>query len=77
MFENYSSPMTLKSGCIFESPGEFKTTKDHEQGRLMGYSPWGHKELDMTEQLSTTQHKDLVSQQIDCQALWRGGCPWH
>ena len=21
----------------------------------MGYSPWGHKELDMTEQLSTAQ----------------------
>ena len=23
----------------------------------MGYSPWGHKESDMTEQLSTAQHK--------------------
>ena len=22
----------------------------------MDYSPWGHKELDMTEQLSTAQH---------------------
>ena len=22
----------------------------------MGYSPWGQKELDMTEQLSTAQH---------------------
>ena len=22
----------------------------------MGYSPWGHKELDTTEQLSTAQH---------------------
>jgi len=26
--------------------GEF-----HELRRLVGYSPWGHKELDMTEQL--------------------------
>ena len=22
--------------------------KSHEQRRLVGYSPWGHKELDMT-----------------------------
>ena len=27
-------------------PGEF-----HGQRSLAGYSPWGHKELDMTEQL--------------------------
>ena len=25
--------------------------KSHEQRSLVGYSPWGHKELDMTEQL--------------------------
>ena len=24
----------------------------------MGYSPWGHKELDTTKQLSTAQHND-------------------
>ena len=35
--------MTLKSGCIFESPDEFKTAKDHEQRSLMGYNPWGHR----------------------------------
>ena len=29
-------------------PGEF-----HEQRGLVGYSPWGHKESDMTEGLST------------------------
>ena len=29
-------------------PGEF-----HGQRRLVGYSPWGHKELDMTERLNT------------------------
>ena len=28
----------------------------HGQRSLMGYSPWGCKELDMTKQLSTTQH---------------------
>ena len=31
-------------------PGEF-----HGQGSLAGYSPWGHKESDMTEQLTLTQ----------------------
>ena len=25
----------------------------HGQRSLVGYNPWGHKELDMTEQLST------------------------
>ena len=62
---------------IFELPGEFKTTKDHEQGSLMGYSRWGHKELDLTEQWSAMQRKDLVPQQAACQALWKEGCPWH
>ena len=28
-----------------------------KQRRLAGYSPWGHKESDMTEQLSTAQHR--------------------
>ena len=31
--------------------GEF-----HGQRNLAGYSPWGHKELDTTEQLTHTQH---------------------
>ena len=26
----------------------------HGQRSLMGYSPWGHRESDMTEQLSTS-----------------------
>ena len=28
----------------------------HGQRSLVSFSPWGHKELDMTEQLSTAQH---------------------
>ena len=28
----------------------------HGQGSLAGYSPWGRKESDMTERLSTVQH---------------------
>ena len=33
----------------------------HEQRSLVGYSPWGRKELDMTKQLSTAQHSTLIS----------------
>ena len=29
---------------------EFLLGKSHGQRNLAGYSPWGHKELDMTEQ---------------------------
>ena len=28
--------------------------ESHGKGHLVGYSPWGHKELDMTEQLTHT-----------------------
>ena len=31
----------------------FLPRKFHGQSALVGYSPWGHKESDMTEQLST------------------------
>ena len=34
-------------------PGEF-----HGQRSLAGYSPWGRKESDTTERLSTAQHID-------------------
>ena len=30
----------------------------HGQRSLVGHSPWGHKELDTTKQLSTAQHND-------------------
>ena len=32
----------------------FLPRKSHRQRSLVGYSLWGHKELDRTEQLSTT-----------------------
>ena len=43
----------------------------HEQRSLVGCSPWGHKELDMTEWLSTAQHSiymtfDLLRWASDC-----------
>ena len=31
----------------------FLLRESHAQRSLEGYSPWGHKEVDMTEQLST------------------------
>ena len=31
----------------------------HGQGSLVSYSPWGRKELDTTERLSTAQHKEF------------------
>ena len=34
----------------------FLPGKSQGQRSLVGCSPWGHKELDMTEQLSTAQH---------------------
>ena len=37
-------------------PGE-----SHGQRSLVGYSPWGHKESDVTEQLSTAQHMQSTS----------------
>ena len=30
------------------------------QGSLVCYSPWGHKELDTTEQLKLTEHRILL-----------------
>ena len=30
----------------------------HGERSLAGYSPWGHKESDTAERLSTAQHKD-------------------
>ena len=42
------SPREGNSNTVF-LPGEF-----HGQRRLVGYSPWGCKELDMTERLTHT-----------------------
>ena len=36
----------------------FLPRKSHGQRSPVGYSPWGHKVLDMTEWLSTTQHQE-------------------
>ena len=37
----------------WQSTPVFLPEKSHRQRSLVGYSPWGHTELDKTEQLST------------------------
>ena len=46
-------------------PGEF-----HGQRSLAGYSPWGHKELDLTEWL-TLSFKELMALDISLKWYWR------
>ena len=36
--------------------------KSHGQRNLAGYSPWGHKELDMTERLTLSLHFHSLAQ---------------
>ena len=62
--------------------------KPHGWRSLAGYSPWGCKESDMTEQLSTAQHnlpRWLGGKESACQCrrhsrcsfdLWIGTIPW-
>ena len=42
----------------------FCLEKPHGQRLLVGYSPWGCKELAMTERLSTVQHSKLLHEYI-------------
>ena len=52
--------------------------KSHGQRSLVGYSPWGHKVLDMTEWLTTTLHTTWRKRQesaVACtlsQSVWLG-----
>ena len=41
----------------------FLPGKSHGQRGLVGYSPWGCKESDMTEELSTSQSNWCISKQ--------------
>ena len=45
----------------------FLPGKSHEHKRLMGYSPWGHKESDTTEQLRPTPTSPNGVQEGDIQ----------
>ena len=50
-------------------PGE-----SHEQRSLVGYSSWGHKELDTTEQLSTHTHKQAQGRSVQFSSVAQS-CP--
>ena len=52
---NEEDPSSISG--LGKSPGEeyppvFLPGEIHRQNSLVGYSPWGHKELDMTERLT-------------------------
>ena len=40
----------------------FFAGEPHEQRSLVGYSPWGDQELDMTRRLSTHTHTQMYTQ---------------
>ena len=47
----------ISPGGVHGNPLQYSCLKDpHGPRSLAGYSPWGYKELDTTEQLSTAQH---------------------
>ena len=49
-----SLPLAPLGKCRLWSPLQYSCLENpHGQRSLVGYSPWGHKELDMTERLST------------------------
>ena len=49
----------------------------HGQNNLAGYSPWGCKEVDTTEQLSTVQHRLQVRSKGLAAAGWSPLCSLH
>ena len=49
--------------------------KSHGQRSLVGYSPWGHKELDMTELLTLLSITDCFARSIVCMCLVAQLCP--
>ena len=49
--ERNGNPFCLEYSASSILPGE-----SHEQRSLVGYSPWGHKQLDVTERLTHNTH---------------------
>ena len=53
------------------SPGEgsgnplHHSEESHEQRSSVGYSPWGHKELDMTSNLACTHAQLLIYRKLN------------
>ena len=51
----------------WQSTPELLPGKSHGQRSLVGYSPWGHKESDMTEQLHFTSFSRQVAKVLEFQ----------
>jgi len=65
----FSSPLSFHylAGCLahrwrrkWQPTLVFLTGKSHGQRSLVGYSPWGHKELDTTEKLNNNNNWHIV-----------------
>ena len=53
------------------NPLQYSCPENRHGGRLAGYSPWGHRKSDMTEQLSTTHNAgDIVPLTYYSLFLW-------
>ena len=46
----------------------------HGQRSLVGYIPWGHKELDMSEWISTASTISLLALYLDNSLIWKDIC---
>ena len=58
--EEGSIPGSGRSHCKWQTTPVLLPERSHVQRSLEGYSPWGHKELDITEQMSTYTHPDIT-----------------
>ena len=68
MVKNLSAKQETQVGKIswrrkWQSPLVFLPGKPHGQRRLAGYSPWGRREADMTEQVNATNYFNFRSTQ--------------
>ena len=55
-FDSWIGKIPWRRECL-PTPA-FLPGKFHGQGSLVGYSPWGHKELDMSERLTFSLFTD-------------------
>ena len=63
-------PGRFPSGRTWQPTPKFLPGKFHGQRSLVGYSPWGHKESDTTEQLNTATMRAVYLKGICIEILW-------
>ena len=67
MVFNNKESVFMSMGMICRWEGEDGGVGDGQRG-LVCCSPWGHKELDMTESLNWTEHRKNKKQPSACHA---------